>query len=181
MRLYIDYRGLNKITIKNRYLLPLISELLNRLSYAVIFTKLDLRDAYYRIRIKAEDEQKTAFKTKYGLFKYLVMLFRLANAPATFQAYINRALGGLVDTICIVYLNDILIYSRSEADYKIHVKQVLQRLQDQNLYVKVSKCTFNTYSVNYLRYIITLKGVVIDEDYIKTILEQPNPRSFYDI
>ena len=87
----------------------------------------------------------------------------------------------MVDTICVVYLDDILIYSRSEADHEMHVKQVLQRLRDWNLYAKVSKCTFNTYSVDYLRYVITPKGVVIDEDRIKTILEWPDPRSFHDI
>ena len=117
IRLYVDYRGLNKITTKNRYPLPLISELLERLSRAKIYSKLDLRDAYYRIRIREGNEWKTAFKTRYGLFEYLVMPFGLANAPATFQSYIYKALGNLVDTTCVVYLDDILIYLGDEESH----------------------------------------------------------------
>ena len=121
----MDYRGLNAVTIKNRYLLPLITETLDRLSGAKIFLKLDLKDAYYRIWIKRGDEWKTAFRTRYGHFEYLVILFRLANAPATFQAYINRALIGLVDVTCVVYLDDILIFLETPADYWRYVKEVL--------------------------------------------------------
>jgi hypothetical protein len=109
-RLCVNYRGLNKVTIKNRYLLPLISELLNRLGHVKVFSKLNLRNAYYRLRIKEGDEWKTAFKTRYSLFKYMVMLFSLINASVTFQAYIHKALRHLVDSICIVYPNNILIY-----------------------------------------------------------------------
>ena len=115
LRLCVDYRGLNSITIKNRHALPLISETLDRLVGARIYTKLDLKDAYHRIRIKAGDEWKTAFRTRYGHFEYLVMPFGLSNAPATFQAYISQALVGLVDTICVIYLDDILIYLEDEA------------------------------------------------------------------
>ena len=117
IRLCVDYRGLNKITTKNRYPLPLISELLERLSRAKIYSKLDLRDAYHRMRIREGDEWKTAFKTRYGLFEYLVMPFGLANAPATFQSYIHKALGNLVDTTCVVYLDDILIYLGDEESH----------------------------------------------------------------
>ena len=111
LRLCVDYRGLNKITIKNRYPLPLIDETLDRLSKARIFTKLDLRDAYHRIRIWRGDEWKTAFRTRYGYYEYRVLPFGLSNAPATFQAYINQALLGILDVYCVVYLDDILIYS----------------------------------------------------------------------
>ena len=111
LRLCVDYRGLNAITVKNRHPLPLITETLDRLCGAAIFTKIDLKDAYHRIRIASGDEWKTAFKTRYGLFEYCVIPFGLVNAPATFQAYINQALVGLVDVICVVYLDDILIYS----------------------------------------------------------------------
>jgi hypothetical protein len=124
-RLCVDYRGLNKVTIKNRYPLPLISELLDRLGHAKVFSKLDLYDAYYRLRIKEGDEWKTAFKTRYSLFEYMVMPFTLTNAPAMFQAYIHKALGYLVNSICIVYLDDILIYSKDETEHEKHVKIVL--------------------------------------------------------
>ena len=111
LRLCVDYRGLNRLTIKNRYPLPLIGELMDRLSKAKCYTKLDLWNAYHRIRIREGDEWKTAFRTRYGHFEYQVLPFGLANTLATFQAYINRALAGLVDVTCIVYLDDILIYS----------------------------------------------------------------------
>ena len=114
LRLYIDYRGLNSVTVKDRCLLPLINETLDRLLGARYYTALDLKDTYYRLRIKAGDEWKTAFRTRYSYFKYLVMPFGLANAPTTFQAYINRTLAGLVDYVYVVYLDDILIYTHSE-------------------------------------------------------------------
>jgi hypothetical protein len=102
LRLRVDYRGLNKVTVKNRHPLPLITEILDRLQGQAIYTKLVFKDAYHRVRIKESDVWKTALRTRYGHFEYLVMPFRLANAPATFQAYINKALGDLVDTICVV-------------------------------------------------------------------------------
>ena len=117
LRLCVDYRGLNKVTVKNRHPLPLIMESLERLSQAKWYTKLDVREAYYRIRIAEGDEWKTAFCTKYGHFEYTVMPFGLTNAPAQFQAYINHALVGLIDVTCIVYLDDILIYSDTEEDH----------------------------------------------------------------
>jgi len=111
LRLCVDYRGLNHLTVKNRYPLPLMGELIDHLSKAKHYTKLDLRNAYHRIRIRKGNEWKMAFRTRYGHFEYQVMPFGLANAPATFQAHINRVLAGLVDVSCIVYLDDILIYS----------------------------------------------------------------------
>jgi hypothetical protein len=128
LRLCVDYRGLNAITIKNRYPIPLISELLDRLGNSTVFSKLDLKNAYHRIRIREGDEWKTAFRTRYGHFEYLVIPFGLTNAPATFQAYINRALRGLVDVICIVYLNDILVFSKSEEEHYEHLERVIERL-----------------------------------------------------
>jgi hypothetical protein len=107
----VDYRSLNEITIKNRYLLPRIDEMLDRLTGSKWFTKIDLRDVYHWIRIKRGDEWKTAFQTRYGHYEYLVMLFGLTNASATFQSYIYDALKGLIDDFVIVYLDDILIYS----------------------------------------------------------------------
>ena len=128
LRLCVDYRGLNAVTVKNRYPLPLITEILDRLVGAKFYTKLDLRDAYHRIRIRVGDEWKTAFRTRYGHFEYRVMPFGLTNAPATFQAYINTAMHGLLDEFCIVYLDDILIYSETEEEHRQHVCAVLERL-----------------------------------------------------
>jgi hypothetical protein len=181
MRLCVDYRGLNKVTVKNRYPIPLVSEMLDRLSKAAIFSKLDLRDAYHRLRIREGDEWKTAFKTRYGHFEYLVMPFGLANAPATFQSYIHRALGGLVDRTCVVYLDDILIYSGREEDHDAHVEQVLDRLVEWGLYAKASKCVFSTKSVEFLGFIVTPNGVVMDPIRVKTIKEWPEPEGYKDI
>src|SRR6266568_2734573 len=118
MRLYVNYRGLNKITIKNCYLLPLVNEILDQLSRAKIFIKLDLQDAYYRLCIKEGDKWKTAFKTRYSYFKYYMLPFRLANTPIIFQLYIYKALGGLVDRTCVIYLDNILIYLEDKDQYK---------------------------------------------------------------
>jgi Reverse transcriptase (RNA-dependent DNA polymerase) len=129
LRLCVDYRGLNKVTIRNRHPLPLISETLDRLSRAKRFTKFDLRDAYHRICIKRGDEWKTAFRTRYGHFEYTVMPFGLTNAPATFQSYINEALRGYLDIFCIAYLDDIMVYSERVEDHEEHVRKVLERLR----------------------------------------------------
>ena len=181
LRLCVDFRGLNKVTVKNRYPIPLVNEMLDRLSRAKVFSKLDLRDAYHRMRIKEGDEWKTAFKTRYGHFEYQVMPFGLTNAPATFQAYINKCLGGLVDITCVVYLDDILIYSEKEEDHERHVREVLERLFEWNLYAKASKCTFFTKSVEFLGFIVTPQGVVMDPVRVQTIREWPEPKRFRDI
>ena len=181
LRLCVDYRGLNEITIKNRHPLPLISESLDRLAKAKWYTKLDIREAYHRIRIRAGDEWKTAFRTRYGHFEYMVMPFGLTNAPAAFQAYINQALAGLVDVTCIVYLDDILVYSDTEEEHRLHVKEVLQRLREAKLYLKLSKCEFHTQETEYLGYIVCPEGVKIDPSRIQTIQEWPMPKTVRDI
>ena len=142
LRLCVDYRGLNAITIKNRYPLPLITEIMDRVSGANYFSKIDLKDAYYRLRIKAGDEWKTAFRTRYGHYEFLVVPMGLTNAPATFQAYINKALRGLIDDFCIVYLDDILIFSKTKEEHDQHLQQICERLRDAELYAKLSKCQF---------------------------------------
>lgn len=181
LRLCVDYRGLNKVTIKNRHPLPLITESLERLAQAKVFSKVDVRDAYHRIRIKAGDEWKTAFRTRYGHFEYTVMPFGLTNAPAQFQAYINQALSGLIDVTCVVYLDDILIFSNSEEEHEAHVRQVLDRLRDYKLYIKPSKCEWHTKTTEFLGYIISPDGISIDPSRVKTVQEWPEPRTVRDI
>jgi hypothetical protein len=181
LRLCVDFRGLNKITVKNRHPLPLIAESLERLAQAKVYTKLDIRDAYHRIRIKEGDEWKTAFRTRYGHFEYTVMPFGLTNAPAQFQAYMNEALAGLVDVTCIVYLDDILIFSDTEEEHVDHVKEVLRRLRQAKLFVKLSKCEWHTRHTEYLGYTISPKGVSIDPERVKTIQDWPLPRNVRDI
>lgn len=169
LRLCVDYRGLNALTVKNRHPLPLIQESLDQLAAGQYFTKLDMRDAYYRIRIKAGDEWKTAFRTRYGHFEYTVMPFGLSNAPASFQSYINSALTGLIDRICVVYLDDVLIYSQTEQEHIEDVQAVLERLRRHQLYAKLSKCEFHKDNVAFLGFIVGRDGVQVEPDRVKII------------
>ena len=181
LRLCVDYRGLNAATIKNRYALPLIGETLDQLAGAKIFTQLDLRDAYHRIRIREGDEWKTAFRTRYGHFEYTVMPFGLTNAPATFQAYINKALSDMLDLCVVVYLDDILIYSMNEEDHERNVRMVLDRLRAYNLYCKLSKCAFNVDTVNFLGFVVSPKGIHMEPARVETVEQWPEPTCARDI
>lgn len=180
-RLVVDYRALNHITRKNRAPLPLIGEILDRLSSAKIFTKIDLKDAYYRIRIREGDEWKTAFRTRYGHFEFRVMPMGLVNAPATFQTYINHALAGLVDVTCIVYLDDILIFSDDEAAHEQHVREVLERLRKADLYINLKKCQFHTREVSFLGFVVSGEGLAMEPNRVEAIAQWPLPRSVHDI
>ena len=142
LRFCVDYRGLNAVTIKNRYPLPLIAETLNRLSRAKIFTKLDIIAAFNRLRIKEGAEELTAFRTRFGLFEYLVMPFGLCNGPASFQHFINDTLREYLDDFCTAYLDDILIYSDVESEHEIHVKRILIKLREAGLQADITKCAF---------------------------------------
>ena len=181
LRLCVDYRGLNSFTKKNRYPLPLISEALDRLVGAKVYTKLDIRDAYNMIRIREGDEWKTAFRTRYGHFEYTVMPFGLVNAPATFQSYINSALRDYLDVFCIAYLDDILIYSDNDEDHTEHVRKVLARLEQHRLYAKLSKCEFHTRKVGFVGFVVTPEGVSMEEDRVRTIREWPEPKKHRDV
>ncbi|RMZ74713.1 hypothetical protein DV737_g5810, partial [Chaetothyriales sp. CBS 132003] len=152
-------------------------ETLDRLSGAKVFTKLDLKDAYYRIRIRKGDEWKTAFRTRYGHFEYTVMPFGLVNAPATFQAYINKALSGLLDEFCVVYLDDILIFSQNEKEHEKHVKTVLQRLRQHSLFCKLSKCEFKTDEVSFLGFVVNAEGISMESDRVASVRDWPTPQS----
>jgi hypothetical protein len=154
---------------------------MDRLSGARIYTQLDIQDAYHRIRIRKGDEWKTAFRTRYGHFEYTVMPFGLANAPATFQSYINRALSDLLDQCCVVYLDDILIYSQSEEEHILHVKKVLDRLRVYRLYAKRSKCRFHVQEVHFLGFVISPRGISMEKDRIETILQWPLPQCVHDV
>jgi transposase InsO family protein len=181
LRLVVDYRGLNKVTIRNRYALPLISSLLERLSGAKFFTKLDLRGAYNLIRIRPGDEWKTAFRTRYGHFEYTVMPFGLTNAPAVFQHMANDIFRDFLDIFIIVYLDDILIYSKNQEEHEIHVRQALQRLREYGLYAKLEKCSFDQNQVEFLGYIVSSSGISMDPTKVQTILDWKTPQSVRDV
>jgi hypothetical protein len=149
LRLCVDYRALNKVTIKNRYPLPLISEMLDRLRSARYFTKIDLRGAYNLVRIAEGEEWKTAFRCRYGHFEYTVMPFGLTNAPATFQHFMNDIFRDLLDQSVVVYLDDILIYNADEKVHQKHVRAILERVRSAMLYAKTEKCEFHLSEIEF--------------------------------
>ena len=170
LRLCVDYRGLNNLTIKNRYPLPLIGESLDRLGRAKRFTQLDLTSAYHQMRIREGDEWKTAFRTRYGHFEYQVMLFGLTNAPASFQGYINKILAEKLDIFVIVYLDDILIYTEDDGDGHVAaVRWVLEQLRKFLLYANLKKCRFHQDEVRFLGYVVSLKGIRMEDKQIKAV------------
>ncbi|QRW21043.1 Transposon Tf2-1 polyprotein [Rhizoctonia solani] len=179
--LCVNYQGLNAITKRNRYPLPLISDLLNRVNGCKIFSKINLKNAFNLIRIAAGDEWKTAFCTNLGLFEYLVMPFGLTNAPATFQALIQDVLRDLLDITCVVYLDDILIFSCSKSEHIDHVRAVLKRLQAHGLFANAKKCEFHRTKVEYLGYLITVNGISMHPSKLESISSWPVPRSVKDI
>jgi hypothetical protein len=181
LRPCVDYRQLNAITIKDKYPIPLIAEHLDCLSTAVIFTKLDLKGAYNLLRIAKGHEWKTAFRTRYGSFEYLVMPFGLCNAPATFQRLMNHIFHDLLDISVIVYLDDILIFSNQEADHEDHVKEVLRRLRENRLYCALDKCEFSTHTVEFLGYRVHPGGIEMDPVKVETVINWPAPTSIREI
>jgi hypothetical protein len=181
LRLCVDYRALNQASVKNRYPLPLISEILERVGKAKIFTKLDLRGAYNHIRIKEGDEFKTAFRTRYGQFEYRVMPLGLTNAPATFQAYMDDCLRPYMDEFVVCYLDDILIYSEDPAQHEDHVRKVLERLREYGLYCKAEKCEFSVKKFGFLGFVVSPDGIEMEADRIATIEDWPTPKSVKDV
>jgi len=181
LRICVDYRGLNKLTIKNRYPLPLIGELLERMNNAKYFTKFDVRDGYNRLRMAPGEEWKTAFRCRYGLFEYTVMPFGLCNAPGTFQHYMNDVFRDFLDDFLVVYLDDMLIYSRDQKEHKAHVRKVLERLREAGLFLKPSKCQFHVQEVEFLGFVIGEKGVSMDPSKVDSITSWPTPKSPHDV
>ena len=142
LRLCVDYRPLNEVTIKNKYPLPRIDLLFDQLAGAKVFSKIDLRSGYHQIKIKPEDIPKTAFTTRYGLYEYLVMSFGLTNAPAHFMYLMNSVFMPELDKFVVVFIDDILVYSKNKEEHAKHLRIVLTRLREHQLYAKFSKCDF---------------------------------------
>ncbi|SPC64844.1 uncharacterized protein UHOD_12122 [Ustilago sp. UG-2017b] len=181
LRLCVDYRGLNQITIRNRYPLPLIDELLDRLREARFFTHIDLRGAYNLLRIAKGDEWKTAFRTQYGLFQYNVMPFGFTNAPASFQHLMNDTFKDMLDRFLIIYLDDLLIYSSTLKQHQGHVSAVLARLRQAGLYTKAEKCQFSTSQTEFLGFVASDQGVSMDPSKTEVITDWPVPKSVHDV
>ncbi|KAI3802550.1 hypothetical protein L1987_30686 [Smallanthus sonchifolius] len=168
-RMCIDYRELNKVTVKNCYPLPRIDDLFDQLQGSSFYSKIDLRSGYHQLRVRDEDISKTAFRTRYGHFEFLVMPFGLTNAPAVFMDLMNRVCKPYLDQFVIVFIDDILIYSKSQEEHEEHLRLILELLKQEQLYAKFSKCDFWIREVQYLGHVINEKGIHVDPAKVEAI------------
>ncbi|KAI3695636.1 hypothetical protein L1987_78635 [Smallanthus sonchifolius] len=174
-RMCIDYRELNKLTIKNRYPLPRIDDLFDQLQGATCFSKIDLRSGYHQLRVHEEDIPKTAFRTRYGHYEFMVMPFGLTNAPVVFMDLMNRVCKPYVDQFVIVFIDDILIYSRTKEDHTTHLKLILELLKKEQLYAKFSKCEFWLREIHFLGHVINNQGIHVDPAKVTAIKNWSTP------
>ncbi|KAL0562097.1 hypothetical protein IC582_002547 [Cucumis melo] len=181
MRLCIDYRELNKVTVKNRYPLPRIDDLFDQLQGATVFSKIDLWSGYHQLRIKDGDVPKTAFRSRYGHYEFIVMSFGLTNAPAVFMDLMNRVFREFLDTFVIVFIDDILIYSKTEAEHEEHLRIVLETLRDNKLYAKFSKCEFWLKQVSFLGHVVSKAGVSVDPAKIEAVTGWTRPSTVSEV
>ncbi|KAL8134291.1 hypothetical protein AgCh_009363 [Apium graveolens] len=177
MWLCIDYRELNKLTIKNKFLLPRIDDLFDQLKGAAWFSKIDIRSGYHQLKIKPEDISKIAFRTRYGHYEFLVMAFGLTNAPAAFMDLMNRVFKKYLDKFVIVFIDNILIYSKTEEEHAEHLRIVMGTLRQEKLYAKFSKCEFWLKEVRFLGHVIRNKGVEVDPSKIEAIINWERPKT----
>jgi hypothetical protein len=168
-RMCVDYRALNEVTIKNKYPLPRIEDLFDQLKGAKVFSKIDLRLGYHQLRIQPSDIAKTAFTTGYGLYEYTVMSFGLTNAPAYFMYLMNKVFMEYLDKFVVVFIDDILVYSKNEEEHEEYLRLVLQKLRDNQLYAKLSKCEFWLEEVSFLGHVITKGGIAVDPGKVRDV------------
>jgi hypothetical protein len=179
LRMCVDYRPLNEVTIKNKYPLLRIDLLFDQLVGAKVFSKIDLCSGYHQIRVRLEDIPKTAFTTRYGLYEYLVMSFGLTNAPAHFTYLMNSVFMPELDKFVVVFIDDILIYSKSREEHATHLRIVLTRLREHKLYAKFRKCEFWLDQVPFLGHILSAEGVAVVPGQVKDILEWKPPTTVH--
>jgi hypothetical protein len=176
LRLCVDYQPLNAITIKNKYHLPCINILFDQLAGAKVFSKVDLHSSYHQIKIRPKDIPKTAFSIRYGLYEYLVMSFGLTNAPPHFMYLMNSVFMSELDKFVVVFIDDILVYSKNEEKHEQHLRVILQRLRDHQLYAIFSKCAFWLNEVPFLGHVILAEGITVDPSKVQEVLDWMSPR-----
>nr|GEZ90890.1 putative reverse transcriptase domain-containing protein [Tanacetum cinerariifolium] len=177
----INYHELNKLTIKNQYPLSRVNDLFDQLQGSSVYSKIDLRSGYHQLRVCDEDILKTAFRTRYGHYEFQVMPFGLTNAPAVFRDLMNRVCMPFFDKFAIVFIDDILIYSRSKVEHEGHLKQILELLKRKELYAKFSKCDFWLSKVQFLGQVINSKGIHVDPAKIESIKDWESPKTSTEI
>ncbi|KAL2943047.1 Transposon Tf2-9 polyprotein [Bienertia sinuspersici] len=181
LRMCIDYRALNMIIVKNKYPIPLVADLFDRLGKARFFSKLDLRSGYWQVRIAEGDEPKTACVTRYGSYEFLVMPFGLTNAPATFCTLMNKIFRPFLDDFVVVYLDDIVVYSNNLQDHKEHLRKVFQALRENELYVKKEKCSFGQEEVSFLGHRIRAGKIMMEHGKVQAIMEWEEPKNVSEL
>ncbi|GJU94466.1 putative reverse transcriptase domain-containing protein [Tanacetum coccineum] len=177
----IDYRELNKLTVKNRYPLPRINDLFDQLQGLSVYLKIDLRSGYHQLRVRDEDIPKTAFRTRYGHYEFQVMLFGLTNAPAVFMDLMNRVCKPYLDKFVIVFINDILIYSRNKEEHASYLRIILELLKKEKLYAKFYKCDFWIHIIQFLRHLIDSQGLHVDPAKIEAVKNWASPTTPIEI
>jgi hypothetical protein len=180
-RFCVDYKKLNAMTIKNRFPMPLVDEILDELAGTRYFSKLDMHSGYHQVRMQQGGEYKTAFKTHQGHYQFKVMPFVLTNAPATFQCIMNEVLAPFLRKFVMVFLDDILVYSHTWETHMAHLRQVLLKLREHKLYMKSSKCSFAQIQLEYLGHIISDIGVAIDPSKTEDMLKWPVPTNVTEL
>ena len=181
LRMFIDYRQINKVIVKNKYLLPIIEDLFDQLKGASVFSKIDLRSRYYQLRVREVDVPKTAFRTRYGHYEFLVMPFGLTNAPAAFMDLMNRVFHPYLDQFVLVFIDDILVYSKDAQEHEHHLRIVLQTLREKKLFEKLSKCDFWLKEVSFLGHIVSVEGIRVDPVKIEAIMNWKPPRNVPEV
>ena len=181
LRLCIDYRQMNRVTIRNQYPLPRIDELFDQLQGSRVYSKIDLRSGYHQLRVQESDVPKTAFRTRYGHYEFLVMPFGLTNAPAAFMDLMNRVFQPYLDRFVIVFIDDILVYSGGSEEHSEHLRIVLQTLRERQLYAKLSKCQFWLDKVAFLGHVISAEGVSVDPQKIEAVVNWKPPKNVLEV
>jgi hypothetical protein len=181
LRMVVDYRSLNEVTIKNKYPLPMINDLFDQLVGAKVFSKIDLQSGYHQLKIHEQDIPKIAFTTRYGLYEYTVMSFGLTNAPAYFMSMMNKVFMEYLDKFVVVFIDDILVFSKSEEEHEEHLRLVLEKLQEHQLYAKFSKCEFWLKEVGFLGHVISGEGIAVDPSKVVAVTDWEAPTTVKEI